>query len=238
MTPQLRALTRKLKVRLLLLLGLVLILLLSLLAADVIPPRRGSFAGTPLGRTILIVGVVMILLLCLSSLDLSSRIRALVIREDLTGLFDRDFALLRLKEECYRSQRYRRPLSLILIELQNFRAMNLHYGHSSGEHFLRYFGNIIGQAIRPSDIAARFDDQKFLIILPETAKKEARNVAHRLKQEVLLHPFRIEPESDAVNFAFSAGVSSFPDDAATAEGLIDHAVSSLAEAKGDDESSV
>jgi len=226
-SSRLRVLVRRLRRKLWLMLALCLVSLLSFLFTDFSPVSRNFGLLLPFDGVVLIAGLILILFFCLRSLSLSEKIKSLVIRENLTGLFDRDFALHRLKEECYRSRRYHHPLSLIMIELDDFETMNFHYGHSSGDHFLRYFGSIIGQTIRPSDIAARFDGQKFLLVFPETGKEEARKVADRLKEEILLHPFRIEPESREMKFTFTAGVSSFPEDAESAEGLLERAKEQL-----------
>src|SRR4030043_516462 len=70
-----------------------------------------------------------------------------LVYSSLTGLFNKTYIRQRLEEEFYRSKRYNHPLSLMMIDLDNFKALNDHFGHTVGDHLLRYFSQVIADTI-------------------------------------------------------------------------------------------
>src|SRR4030042_6110303 len=188
--------------------------------ADFIPQYWEQIGFQPLSRSILKIGMLVILLICLSGLAVSEKMNSLIIREGLTGLFNKTYIRQRLEEEFYRSKRYNHPLSLMMIDLDNFKALNDHFGHTAGDHLLRYFSQVIADTIRPSDIAARFGGEEFLIILPETYKEEAQAVAERLRTRISLYPFRVDSRKEEVHFTISIGVTTYPEYGHSAEEMI------------------
>lgn len=223
--------TRGLRTRL----WVIIIIAISYLAysslADLIPRYWEQIGLQPFSRSILTLGMVIILLICLSGLGLSEKMNSLIIREGLTGLFNQNHVRQRLTEEYYRAKRYDHPLSLLMIDLDNFKSLNDRFGHAAGDHLLRYFGRLIRETIRPSDIPARFGGEEFLIILPETGKKEAQAVAERLRQRISECPFRIDSRREDVRLTISIGVTAFPDYGQSAEEMITMADLALYQAK-------
>ena len=199
--------------------------------ADFIPRYWESIGLHPLSRSILTLGMVIILLICLSGLALTEKVASLIIREALTGLFNQVYIRQRLEEEIYRSKRYNHPLSLLMIDLDDFKALNDRFGHAAGDHLLRYFSQLILETIRPSDIAARYGGEEFLIILPETTREEAQAVAERLRKRLSLYPFRIDSRKEDVKFTISVGISTFPEYSQSADELITLADMALYQAK-------
>ncbi len=199
--------------------------------ADFIPQYWEKIGFEPLSRSVVTLGMVIILLICLSGLAISERMTSLITREGLTGLFNQSYIRKRLEEEFYRSKRYDHPLSLLLIDLDNFKTMNRQYGHTAGDHLLKYFARLIHETIRPSDIAARFSGGEFLIILPETSRQEAEVVAERLQKRIVLSPFRIDSRQEDIQFTISIGVSAYPEAGQSADELISLADIALSEAK-------
>ncbi len=201
---------------------------------------RGFAWLAPINRSIMAVGMAVILLLCLRGLAQSDKLGSEVIRDELTGLFNEEYARHRLQEEYYRAKRYNHPLSLLLVDLDNFQSFNDRFGRAAGGHLLRYFGELIPDTIRPSDIPARFGGAEFLIILPDTGRGEARAVAERLRQKVSENAFRIDASREDVRLTVSIGASAFgfPDYGQDAEEMITLADLALFEAKKAGQNSV
>ncbi len=208
--------------------------------ADLLLHIRGYTGLPPVRRSIIALGMVIIMLLCLRGLAQCSRLGSEVIRDELTGLFTREYARHRLQEEYYRAKRYNHPLSLLLVDLDNFPSLNERFGRAAGGHLLRYFGELIPNTIRPSDIPARFGGAEFLIILPDTGRDEARTVAERLQQKVSENAFRIDASREDVRLTVSVGASAFafPDYGQDAEEMITLADLALFEAKKAGQNSV
>lgn len=231
MRRKLPVVTKSLRTRLWVIIIIAIAYLIYTSLADFIPQYWDQIGFQPLSRSILTFGMLVILLICLSGLAISERMTSLIIREGLTGLFNQIYIRQRLEEEFYRSKRYEHPLSLLMIDLDNFKALNDRYGHTAGDHLLKYFSQMISETIRPSDIAARYGGEEFLIILPETTRKEALTVAERIQKKISLYPFRIDSRKEEVQFTISIGVSTFPDSGQNAEELITLADMALYQAK-------
>jgi len=108
----------------------------------------------------------------------------LSIRDDLTGLFNSRKFYSHIAQEVDRSNRYFRPLSLILMDIDNFKSLNDAYGHLAGDRVLSSIGEIIKTAIRKQDTAYRYAGDEFTIILPETEIERALGVAERVRQAI------------------------------------------------------
>jgi diguanylate cyclase (GGDEF)-like protein len=108
----------------------------------------------------------------------------LTIRDDLTGLFNSRQFYRHIAQEVDRSNRYFRPLSLILMDIDNFKSLNDTYGHLFGDKILSGMGEIIQSAIRMQDTAYRYAGDEFTILLPETELERAIAVAERVRQAI------------------------------------------------------
>jgi diguanylate cyclase (GGDEF)-like protein len=157
-------------------------------------------------------------------------LRELSARDPLTGLSNhREFFRL-LREETQRSQRYRHPLSLLMIDLDYFKRVNDTYGHPAGDRVLCAVAGIIRRELRQVDHVARYGGEEFAVILPETAVSEALAIASRIRQAVAARPLAIS-EGEGVELTISIGLAVFPDDAAAEEGLVEQADQALYAAK-------
>lgn len=115
-----------------------------------------------------------------------STLKALAAKDGLTGLANRRAFDQTLEAEWLRAQRTRRPLSLLLADVDHFKQFNDRHGHQNGDDCLRAVATIVGaQALRPVDLAARYGGEEFTIILPETGNEGACRVAERIRQAVL-----------------------------------------------------
>jgi len=108
----------------------------------------------------------------------------LTIRDDLTGLFNSRQFYSHIVQEVDRSNRYFRPLSLILMDIDNFKSLNDTYGHLFGDKILAGMGEIIKSAIRMQDTAYRYAGDEFTILLPETELERAIAVAERVRRAI------------------------------------------------------
>ena len=134
-------------------------------------------------------------------------------RDFLTSLPNRRAFEERIAEELARAVRYERPLSLLILDIDNFKIVNDSLGHQWGDIVLRNVAEILGDRKRPSDFAARVGGEEFALILSETALDAAVDAGSRLCREIGEHP--VETPKGAVSVTVSIGASShtgnFPD---------------------------
>jgi diguanylate cyclase (GGDEF)-like protein/PAS domain S-box-containing protein len=153
-------------------------------------------------------------------------------REDaLTGLLNRRTILDALHEEAIRFQRYQRPLSLLMIDIDHFKHINDRWGHLVGDEVLRVFAGECRRAMRENDKVGRWGGEEFVMLLPETDGGEAEVVAERLRRlvsETILDT-RV---GEMVQFTVSIGVASAGVGDAF-ENLLSHADRALYAAKAD-----
>lgn len=150
--------------------------------------------------------------------------------DELTGLANYRNFQEKIHYEFYRSVRYHRPLSLIMADIDNFKDFNDKYGHLEGNHLLRQLGSILLANTRTTDIVSRYGGEELAILLPETKKAEAYDLAVRIRKTVEIFKFRGVEHSQMLNFTISLGVFSFPP-ASSPEDLIKKADEALYEAK-------
>lgn len=154
-------------------------------------------------------------------------LRETSIRDSLTGLYNRrEFDRL-LRDELKRCNRYRHPLSLLMLDLDHFKAINDGHGHPVGDTVLREVAHIIKHEVRDSEeMVARYGGEEFVVIMPETDKLGAAVLAERIRAAVAAYTFSGD-ESHPLNVAVSIGLAGFPNDADSSEKLIaaaDHAL--------------
>jgi diguanylate cyclase (GGDEF)-like protein len=111
---------------------------------------------------------------------LTEEVYKLAVLDPLTGLHNRRSGEQRLSEEIARSTRHVRPLTVILLDLDELKQCNDRYGHATGDSMLRSFAERLKRAIRGSDLAVRLGGDEFMVILPECRAEEVRHVLGRL----------------------------------------------------------
>ncbi len=154
----------------------------------------------------------------------------LAIRDGLTGLANRREFDRRLKEELERSRRYSLPFSLLMLDLDHFKAVNDTYGHPAGDEVLRTLAVRVRVQVRPVDQVARYGGEEFAVILPETDGAGALAFAERLRAAIAAVPFALHAER-AIGLTASIGVASFPRDGDTERDLVAAADRALYSAK-------
>lgn len=110
------------------------------------------------------------------------RARRLANTDGLTGLYNHRHLQERLSEEIQRAERYGRPLSLVMADLDHFKRFNDTYGHPRGDEVLIAVAGALRKLSRATDVVARYGGEEFTLILPETHLDQARGVAERTRE--------------------------------------------------------
>jgi diguanylate cyclase (GGDEF)-like protein/putative nucleotidyltransferase with HDIG domain len=140
-----------------------------------------------------------------------------------TGLFNARHFAHALTEELGRAQRFERPLSLIMADLDLLRDINNTYGHLAGDAVLKGIAQVFRSQLRHYDVPARFGGEEFSILLPESPPEQALEIAERIRRAVAESEFEVETSSEPIRATVSIGVAAFPKDATDANELIHQA---------------
>jgi two-component system, cell cycle response regulator len=151
--------------------------------------------------------------------------------DGLTELYNYRFFQQHLHVELNRAQRFARPLSLIMLDLGHFKAYNDIYGHQAGDQALRQLAALLRRSSRSYDLVARYGGDEFVIILPETSKKLAAEVAERIRLGVESAGLAGDPAAPGGPFTTSLGLANVPADTMEPRELIRKADLALYHAK-------
>ncbi|MBL7009254.1 MAG: GGDEF domain-containing protein [Planctomycetes bacterium] len=151
-------------------------------------------------------------LLRLDSLLAESRTRAAALEGQLvtdhkTGLYNDRHFRSRLREEFERTVRHGGPLTLLLLDLDDFKRINDTTSYEFGDLVLRTVGEILRRSVRSIDIPARIGGDEFAVLMPNTTLEEGLAVAHRIREAS--HRSRVETEEGGITIHHSQGVASF-----------------------------
>jgi two-component system cell cycle response regulator len=152
--------------------------------------------------------------------------------DGLTGIWNRSYFNQRLGEEICAAQRYGRTVSLVMLDLDHFKALNDSFGHPFGDQVLQAVGDVLHATLRTTDAPCRFGGEEFALILTETGEEGAVMTAERVRQQIGDLPFR--PKDRHVSATASLGVacsSLFDAKTLSVTGLITAADDALYEAK-------
>lgn len=143
-----------------------------------------------------------------SRIERYRRLRALMLRDGLTGLLNHTTIKERLIQEVARAERQGIPLSLAILDLDAFKRVNDTYGHPAGDRVLKSLAQLLVRRLRRSDIVGRYGGEEFAVILPNTAAAEAAVLMDSLRSSFE----RIRHRASGTEFSntFSCGVSSCP----------------------------
>ena len=157
--------------------------------------------------------------------------KTLAITDGMTVLYNHRYFLERINEEFERTKRYKRSLSLIMIDVDHFKKYNDTHGHPKGDGILKGVAKILKDTVRKSDTAARYGGEEFVIILPETGVEEASLVAEKLRMEVETHDFPGGETQPLGRITISQGVASCKEELKSFDELIKNADNALYRAK-------
>lgn len=144
--------------------------------------------------------------------NLKERLRALVWEDELTGCVNFRWSMQLLENEIDRCRRYRKELTIIMMDIDHFKEMNDRYGHLVGSDILASFASVVRNNVRKIDIVSRYGGDEFLVILPEVGVTQALVVLERIKAK--LSQTKVTPlhskEKIELSIKFSAGVAAYP----------------------------
>ena len=156
-------------------------------------------------------------------------LKTLAAVDSLTGLSNRRHFGLLAQAEFARSQRYMRPVSLLVIDVDHFKTVNDTFGHEQGDLVLKSVASILAAAKRESDLLARIGGEEFAMLLPETTKESARTLAERLCE--MVRGFPLVVGGQAITITISIGAAQATVRTSGIETLFRNADQSLYEAK-------
>jgi diguanylate cyclase (GGDEF)-like protein len=158
-------------------------------------------------------------------LENRKKIEEMANTDGLTGIFNRRHALKRFQEELERAKRLNKELSCIMLDIDNFKAVNDRYGHLVGDEVLKEMANRITHAIRQYDVFGRYGGEEFLVIMPDATIEEAKSLAERIRDEIGGHPIH------DIAVTVSLGVTHYGSSDNVIDDIIKRADGSLYEAK-------
>jgi diguanylate cyclase (GGDEF)-like protein len=138
--------------------------------------------------------------------------------DPLTNLFNRGFFFAALEREIARSARSGRGFCLLMMDLDELKAINDRSGHFHGDRVLRAVGQVVAAGVRRIDTAARYGGDEFVVLLPETDPTGAFVLAEKIR--IGVQDLTLELPAEAPRPSLSVGVVSFPDDGSTADELM------------------
>jgi diguanylate cyclase (GGDEF)-like protein/PAS domain S-box-containing protein len=158
-------------------------------------------------------------------IEANLRLETLASLDALTGLRNRRSFEERLIEELARAKRNGRPLALLLLDIDHFKAFNDSFGHPRGDEVLRIVARLITRSIRDADFAARYGGEEFAIILPDTEREGALQMGERLREAIERATWTERP------ITISVGAATVGPDATTVDQLVDFADRALYRSK-------
>jgi two-component system cell cycle response regulator len=164
---------------------------------------------------------------------LGDRERALALRDALTGCFNRRAFYRLFRREADRARRLGAGLSLLSLDIDNFKSVNDAYGHGSGDEVLRLLARRLLGLVREPDLLFRWGGEEFLILLPHSVPGAAVHLAERVRAGVAAEPFRVGEEGREVPLTISIGVAGMEtrDGGLDADALAERADAALLRAK-------
>jgi len=145
--------------------------------------------------------------LALEVVSLYDSMKIMAVTDGLTGLYNHREFYQALRRELERARRYHHTLSLLMIDVDDFKQFNDRFGHPAGDFALRNIAVLLRKCARTTDIIARYGGEEFAVILPESTPGGALMVAERIKSEVAEHNF-IQSAEIPVHLTVSIGIYS------------------------------
>jgi two-component system cell cycle response regulator len=155
----------------------------------------------------------------------------MTIKDGLTEIYNKRFFLEALDREMSRAQRYGRELAILLFDIDHFKEVNDSYGHLAGDYVLQALARLVSTRARREEIFARYGGEEFVILLPETSKDGAMELAEQLRKRVESYTFIFEGEE--ILLTISIGVATMGRKAATPNDFIKMADKQMYKAKAE-----
>ena len=199
------------------------------------PPKSGGFLGIgPPAFAILvlflILGVALAWTLARTLTRLHRRVAEQAVTDPLTGLANRRYMAETLEREVDRARRFRHPISLLIIDVDDFKQINDREGHMQGDIVLEKVADVVREGIRSIDVPARYGGDELAVILVETDREGALILGERLADRMRRTEVQLR-EGGSMAVTISLGVATIPDSAESLDSLVDAADRALLRAK-------
>jgi diguanylate cyclase (GGDEF)-like protein len=158
------------------------------------------------------------------------------ITDHLIGIYNRRYLDRKIAEEISRARRYGMPLSMMLLDIDHFKAVNDTYGHQIGDQVLKRLGELLLNRVRDTDMIARYGGEEIAILAPQTAISHAFDLAERLRQAVetsIMVPADEDNHSEAITITVSIGVAGFDPQVSDSQVFVQRTDEALYQAKND-----
>lgn len=160
---------------------------------------------------------------------LFQQVQQLAITDELTGAYNRRYFYELVDLELARSKRYNHPVSLLMIDLDNFKTVNDRFGHATGDQVLKGVAEQIQRTVRECDTLGRYGGEEFVLLLPETPLDKAVEVAERLRRMIEAH--KIMVDGIEISITLSIGAAAIGADCKDSDALLQRADRAMYEAK-------
>jgi two-component system cell cycle response regulator len=157
----------------------------------------------------------------------------LAITDGLTGLFNRRYMETHLRTLVEQSAARNKPITVLVLDIDYFKAVNDSYGHDAGDDVLREFALRMRKATRNIDLACRYGGEEFVIVMPETDMAVATVVAERLRRRIATEPFAIQQGARHLEVTISIGIAALSSAGDNAASILKRADQALYRAKRD-----
>jgi diguanylate cyclase (GGDEF)-like protein len=190
----------------------------------------------------LFLGAVMILFIGTLALETTtefarfSKFERESIMDHLTGVYNRRYLDKRIASEAIRARRYDMPLSMMMIDIDHFKAVNDRYGHQIGDRVLKSLGDLLVKKVRVTDVVARYGGEEIAVLTIQTKISDAFDLAERLCKAVeasIMVPADENEHRGAVRITISIGVAGFDQHVFDSQVMIKKADTALYQAKGE-----
>ena len=154
----------------------------------------------------------------LDNLRLAENLEKLAVTDDLTQVFNYRYLKSALRREVKRATRFKQPLSLLMVDVDNLKHYNDRNGHVRGSFLLREIAQLFAKQVRSWDLVAKYGGDEFTVILPQTERAGAVTVGERLRAAVEEHTFPLAAKG---SITVSLGIANYPEDGDSVTGLIE-----------------
>ena len=156
----------------------------------------------------------------------NAKLYELATKDGMTKLYIYRHFYTLLENEIRRCARYKRNMSLIIMDIDNFKSINDTYGHLTGDLILKRLAATLQETVRKIDIPARYGGEEFVVILPETDKKDACVIAERIRKNISQIEVKVN-ETEMLSPTVSIGIAQYTTDGQEAKDLINAADTAL-----------
>lgn len=146
--------------------------------------------------------------------------KRLAVTDELTGLHNYRYLQQRIDDELGRADRYSKRMSLLMLDVDNFKHVNDTFGHQVGDAVLAELASVLESTVREVDVVARYGGEEFSVILPETDASGAFIVAEKIREAVSLHRFPDADGANTIHVTVSIGLAAYPVHASDKETLL------------------